>query len=158
MEILKIRAWNGAGNSQLPRVSSELGMQLLSIEWDFSQFKEDKPGGQSRSISLMELATALQKTMAAADAIGTIEHTSDWDPLLVIELKNGQTIESESHMYQIDYVDREIMEIEAPSLADYKDIYETEAPKEYYTELGKSGAPALVFKLEDIKLITVNPQ
>ena len=54
------------------------------------------------------------------DTLGEIEHTGDWDPYLVIELFNGNKLETQSGYWALELKDDKIY-IEAPSIQDLID-------------------------------------
>jgi len=157
-ENLKIIGWNANGGVRDGLgTQSNLGGTLLRTVWDFTQFDQEKDNEQ-RIDYRMDFAKALQAVLKAAELLGYVEHTNDWDPLLEITLRNGEKVESESHYYQIDQITDKAVFIEAPSREGYKEL-EMEIPKKYYvdTEL-KDTEPALVIPLAAISLITIDAQ
>ena len=91
---IKIIAWNAKEQMQ----ASKLGSLLLSTVWDFTQFDKEKDTSQRMHL-IKEYAAGLKAVCHAADQVGVIEHTNDWDPILIITLRNGEKVESESHYY-----------------------------------------------------------
>lgn len=151
-EVIKVEGWN----EKFTNKPSTLSHVLLDTSWDFTQFDPEKDN-EHRMSNIREYAEALQKTLAAAEAIGEVEHSCDWDPILIIKLRNGETVYSESHYYQIEVGDKEIF-IEAPSKKEYRD-WGKEAPERFYVDPEVKGVePTLVIPLAAISLITIDPQ
>jgi hypothetical protein len=143
----------GYGNNGLPQ--SAMGHSLLKLEWDFN--KQELEGHQYAENNKKEYAQAFVKTMDAADAIGMVEHTNDWDPILNITFKDGTKYETESHYYQGEVLGG-VLKIEAPSPDDYT-IWEQLIPKDkYYKPSFSDSRSWYEFPIKDIALITVDSQ
>jgi len=157
LRIKKITAWNA--KDQLAQ--SRLSQVLLDAEWDFTQFDGEKDN-ERRLFNIWEYAEALKKTLDAADALGNIEHTNDWDPFLIITLRNGEVVNSESHYYQINQITERALYVGAPSRVDYKN-WEEQPPEKYYVDPevhseDPESWPALVIPLAAISKIIIEPQ
>lgn len=150
-----------------------MGSALLDLEFDFKaareRDKEEAEKGQAYSKNAyvggweMDLAEALKSTLQAANDIGWIEHTCDWDPYLIIKLRDGRILNTPSHYYLV----QEIVEfesgvyyllIEAPdkeTLENY-DEADTGEIMEFYSM--EDGDPVFKFRLSDIDYVSVDPQ
>jgi len=134
-------------------VNHGLGFSLLRTEWDFTQWDEDKPAAVSR----FEYAVALQKTLDAADALGSIEHTCDWDPIIMIDMRDGTRLESSSHYYQLVDVQEEFIKIETPDKEALEDVYSGDMDMEIY-KFYDAEEGVITIPMEKIKSITIDPQ
>lgn len=47
---------------------------------------------------------SLSKILNFLDRLGWVEHTSDWDPYLIIKLKNGAKIETQCDFWQFEII------------------------------------------------------
>jgi len=78
--------------------------------------------------------------------LGWIEHTCDYDPYLVIELKDNTDFETMNGYYLFDVIDDKIY-IEAPG----DDEYDIEEYRRFYDK----DKPAWVIKIDMIKSISI---
>jgi hypothetical protein len=118
-----------------------LSLTLASVEFSFEGLNLDERTG---------LANALSHVTKAMGVIGWMEHTADWDPVLVIDTTDGRLI-TDSHYY----------EVEAPLLTKDGNYLVVEAPDkisevESLVEFWESGY--YYIPLELIKLITIDTQ
>ena len=150
MERIEVKGWCAKDGN------SELSILLSDTTWNFTQYDGVKDN-EERMRYIKEYAEGLQRVLAAMGVLGEIEHTSDWDPLLVITLRNGEQVESASHYYQIDGVSVKSVFIEAPPRKDYKN-WEEEEPEKYYIDLEDGLDPQLVIPLAAIALIEIDTQ
>lgn len=147
---IRIIGWNDSKGQS----SSSLSNLLLRTEWDFTQY-DNEPSNSQMLFYMQGLADGLQKTLAAANAIGNLEHTNDWDPVLLIRFRDGSTFDTDSHYYLIEEIDEDNLYVEAPELEDYAFNEET-PPEEYYQQV--EGKPRYVIPLAAISLIVIDSQ
>ena len=140
---------NGLGG---PKQTNWAGA-ILDLEWDFTQYDHIKDNA-NRLSWLKSFAGAFASTMDAANDLGWIEHTCDWDPFLIIRLRNNTHLETDSHYYQVDEVTDTELRIIAPSVADFKE-WEEELPKKYYVPDTENHGAVYAIPLIAISVIKV---
>ena len=152
---------------------SETGNRLLQIEWDFKAAREEfereaaTQSFYSRNASdggwLLDLAEAFRDTMTAANSIGWMEHTCDWDPYLIITMADGRVLNTPSHYYLVVDIEVSIegysLLIEAPDESTIQGYEEaTTNIHEYYIPEDHKGRSVYRIPLMEIDYITVDPQ
>ena len=142
-----------------PENIDNVGSLLLGIEWNFKAVRE----GKGLDLGLLSLAEAFKDTMDAAAAIGWVEHTSDWDPYLIIKMADGRVLHTPSHYYQVIAV-QEVstgeyyLLVEAPFEETPPEDYEEAINIHEYYYLGEDGDSVYRIPLMEIDYITVDPQ
>jgi hypothetical protein len=118
---------------------------LKDTEWDFNSCEtlEDR----------VDMARALRAVLTAMDQVGWLEHTSDWDPYLIIKLKGDEEFNSFTGYYDIEKVDITHLWVDAPGPEDLQDDDLQEVAMRFYEE--KEGVARLMIPLEVIEYIKI---
>ena len=135
-----------------------VGSLLLGIEWDFKAARE----GKGLDLGLLPMAEAFKATMDAANALGWVEHTSDWDPYLIVKMADGRELYTPSSYFQVEEIQEFspgeyyllVVAPDSQTLEDYKQAT-TNIHEYYYLE---DGDPVYRIPLTEIDYITVDPQ
>jgi len=145
-------------------VNGAIGHVMLATEFHLDLAREEGPH------QVGAVLNAAAKLFDAANAMGWVEHTSDWDPFLIITLNDDTKLRTPSHFYLILNEDLEkdknwdldYLEIEAPEWLDVASgIHEADAAQpiyQYYVrEVGDKEARYRI-PIKDIKHIKADPQ
>jgi len=109
---------------------SNLSFHLLNTEWDFTQFDAKVPE-DFHPADLEDYAHALKAVLDAMDHVGNVEHSNDWDPYVLIDLRDGTQVQTPAGYFGIKGLVNGLMLVEAPSTQDYTDWAEPIPPKYY---------------------------
>ena len=124
--------------------------QMTRLKFDFASCTEHR--------DRVVMATALSGWLKAMEAIGILEHTGDWDPILRIRFRNGESVETHSGYFRIKDADFEgDLLIDAPDQEELKEWEEEEqnAPiMKFYDRNHK----AYRIPLNMIARISIDPQ